>query len=330
VVVSRERISAGVAGCIQLVVQKNAGEFPASHNLDGGSRGVCAHAAIPVTHQVARLTGTFRQPLRMIESVDKALCAESVERGIDVGFEREHVSRSKFLSRLEHAIDTLRAPGRIPFHAQKVRVVIRSNSAVGRSYDPPWRVEETGQLFKRHRAGPIVSVISAGNWHAAIPARANGDTSGRVITNVSVDVRVDHVLTRRVQSGERFQKLVPILSRIQIEKDIVQPIVESPTQGEGSLLAGDQVGDDGSVPRDGHVNRRVGLVLYVDDLAAVFEITPTLRGQILSLVVDCFNVEVLDGWPDVGESPTDALVVSDNHKGQAGQTHAGHIEIAAA
>src|SRR5581483_1006332 len=114
------------------------------------------------------------------------------------------------------------------------------------------------------------------------------------------------------------------------KKDIVQPIVESPTQGEKSLLAGDKLGDDGSVPRDGHVNRRVGLVLYVDDLAAVFEITPTLRGQILSLVVDCFNVEVLDGWPDVGESPTDALVVSDNHKGQAGQTHAGHIEIAAA
>ena len=57
---------------------------------------------------------------------------------------------------------------------------------------------------------------------------------------------------------------------------------------------------------------------------------PSLGRQILSVRVESLDVNVFDRRANVGEAPGNALVVSDDHIGIAGQRDSRHIEVAAA
>ena len=56
---------------------------------------------------------------------------------------------------------------------------------------------------------------------------------------------------------------------------------------------------------------------------------PSVRRLVLSVGVESLDVNVFDRRADIGEAPGDALVVSDDHVGHAGQGDAGDVEVAA-
>src|SRR5437016_3657572 len=75
------------------------------------------------------------------------------------------------------------------------------------------------------------------------------------------------------------------------------------------------------------VDFNVGLALDVNHLAAVLRRLPSLGRHILTVRVECLDVNVLDSWPDIRESPCHALVMSDDHIWHAGQCYAGGVEF---
>ena len=146
---------------------------------------------------------------------------------------------------------------------------------------------------------------------------------------MTVNVGVDRVLPRSDEPRERFAELIPVLCRVNIEKCQSHAVVEGPAQRDLARLAWNQVGDDRAMPRRDDIERYIGLVLNVNDLRAMFRLRPSFGSFVHPLRVELFDEVVFDGWTDVGESPSDALVVSDNHERHAGQRHSGNIEAAA-
>src|ERR671931_303798 len=97
----------------------------------------------------------------VIESVDEALGAISIKRGIDVRLQRQHVSRRELFARFQHPINSFRSPRRFPFGAQAVRILVGSDTAIGSRQDSPRRVENAGQLVKRNMPLPFMSIITS-------------------------------------------------------------------------------------------------------------------------------------------------------------------------
>ena len=78
------------------------------------------------------------------------------------------------------------------------------------------------------------------------------------------------------------------------------------------------------------IDHDIRLVLDMNDFAAMLGRLPSIGGEIFSVAVGGFDVDVFDGRPNVGESPGDALVVSHDDIGQPGQSDSRHVKVAGA
>src|ERR1700738_2855848 len=110
-----------------------------------------------------------------------------------------------------------------------------------------------------------MSVVAAINWKAAIAGRANRDFAGRLISDISIDVGIDQVLSRRVEFRKRRAKLLPILCRIHMKKWIAESIIKRPSQSYLPRFARSQVTHNGTVSCDLHIDNHVPLVLHVNN-----------------------------------------------------------------
>src|SRR5207302_6600956 len=72
----------------------------------------------------------------------------------------------------------------------------------------------------------------------------------------------------------------------------------------------------------------VGGAAHLDVFLAHFGVNPTALHQVFVGVAgfEGLEVQVLDVGPGVGHSPRDAVVVTDDHQGSAGQADAGHVQ----
>src|SRR5579863_4374653 len=135
----------------------------------------------------------------MIHRINKPLPKKAIQIRIDIGLERQHVSRGKLLPRFQHPINPSRAPGSLPFRAEGVSITVRRDPAVCRGDDSGRRIEYAGQLLKRNVAYPFMSIVAAVLRQTAITRGANGDLSGSLIADVAIDIRIENVLAGRVQ-----------------------------------------------------------------------------------------------------------------------------------
>ncbi len=79
-----------------------------------------------------------------------------------------------------------------------------------------------------------------------------------------------------------------------------------------------------------HVHNHVRLAFYMNDFATVFRRFPSFRRAVLAVRIKCLNINVFHRRTDVGEAPGNVLIVSNDHVGQAGKSHASNVEIAGA
>ena len=93
----------------QLRLQQKLFQFVAREDCYRRGCGIGTHAAIPLAHQIGGFSSARRCLWRMIDRVDESLGAEAIERRDDVGLDRQHVSRRKFLVRGQQLVQTLRA-----------------------------------------------------------------------------------------------------------------------------------------------------------------------------------------------------------------------------
>src|SRR4029077_12142974 len=106
----------------QSALEQQATKFVLRPVLDSGGGRVRRQMPIPIAHQIARLLSTLRGILYMVEGVHEAFRAKAIKRRVDVGLQRQHVGGRKFPARLEHAVNSVGAPRRIPFRADAVGI----------------------------------------------------------------------------------------------------------------------------------------------------------------------------------------------------------------
>ena len=82
------------------------------------------------------------------------------------------------------------------------------------------------------------------------------------------------------------------------------------------------------MPCNFDVNAYVRLAFHFDHFVAFVWRLTTIWRPVLALTVELLHKRILDCGTYVGESPSHATVVSDNHVGIAGQRHARYFEIA--
>src|SRR5437899_461569 len=141
----------------------------------------------------------WRRILRVIYGINEFVSHKTVEFGIDVGLESQHVRSSKLPAGSEHAINPVGAPRSLPLHADRIRITIRRDAPVCSGDNSGRRIQHTWQLVKRKVAGPLVRVVAATHWEAAISRGANRNFAGRLVSNVAIDVRINDALAGRVK-----------------------------------------------------------------------------------------------------------------------------------
>ena len=80
---------------------------------------------------------------------------------------------------------------------------------------------------------------------------------------------------------------------------------------------------------DDYVERDVAAVLNVDRFESMLGRAPALWRLVFAAFVEGLYEDIFDIGADVGESPSDALVVSDDDEWRAGQSDSGNIVVAA-
>src|SRR5437660_9367601 len=98
-----------------------------------------------------------------------------------------------------------------------------------------------------------------------------------------------------------------------MEKRSANAIVKRPAQRDLACLPWGQFGHDWPVPSNFGVDHDLRLAFHMNHFAAHFRLLPTFGSEVLALVVEIFDVQILHGWADIGESPRHAAVMSDNH-----------------
>src|SRR5580698_156197 len=155
----------------------------------------------------------------MINCVHELVGAKAIVSGGDVHLQSEHVSGGKLLSRLQHAIDAVGAPGGISFGADRILVVVGSDAAVGGRQNSTGWIVDARHLVERNPSLPFMSVVAAADRQAAIAGGADGHAAGCLISNVPVDVAEHDVLPWRDKIRERFAKFVPVLGGVHVEEN---------------------------------------------------------------------------------------------------------------
>src|SRR5882762_10290560 len=92
-------------------------------------------------------------------------------------------------------------------------------------------------------------------------------------------------------------------------------------------LTREEFGDDGPVAGDGYFNRHIRSALHMDHFVTTLRLIPTLRRLVFALVIELFDIKIFHVWFNVGESPGDPLIVSDDDEGRPRQTDTGNVEV---
>ena len=147
----------------------------------------------------------------MVEGIHETLRAKAIKRRVNVGLQRQHVGGGKFPARLEHAVNSVGAPRRIPFRADAVGILVGRDARICRGDDARRRIEDAGQLLERNVARPLMLVIGSAHRKASVTRGAQWNMAGRMVANVPVDVSVHRVLRGRVPGGEGLLEFIPVL-----------------------------------------------------------------------------------------------------------------------
>ncbi len=169
-------------------------------------------------------------------------------------------------------------------------------------------------------------------------AAADGDAADGVVADVALVVGVDEVLRGAAEGGEGGDETGAIGGGVDGEEGWSDGgwVVDDPAEREGALFGGQDAGEDGSdggaVARGGDVDDYVFVAFDMDDFTIVEERLP---GAVLRLVLcggasasNVFDVDVLNGGAEIGESPGDVVVVAGDDEGDAGKGDAGDVEVA--
>ena len=95
-------------------------------------------------------------------------------------------------------------------------------------------------------------------------------------------------------------------------------IESSPAQRNFAGLTRNQVGNDRAVTSEDHIHGNISLVFDMDHLRAMVGRLPSAGRLIRTLLVEGLNIKILNRGSNVGESPGNAAIVSDDHEWQAG------------
>ena len=139
---------------------------------------------------------------RVVDGINKTFGAEAVELRHDIRLDLQHVRRSVFLRLAQQLVDAFGAIRRIPLEADRVRIPVGRNAAVGGRQDARRRIEHPRHLIVRNEACPLVSIGIARNRQRPITRRANRNESRRLVADVAIHVGIDHVLPRRAEESK--------------------------------------------------------------------------------------------------------------------------------
>src|SRR5262252_1801850 len=115
------------------------------------------------------------------------------------------------------------------------------------------------------------------------------------------------------------------MCRVDREERRSQSVVESPAQRQFSGLAGHSLRHNRSMASQYYVLDNIRFVFHANRFAAMLWLFPTFRRQIQAVRIEGLNVYVLDGGPEVGKSPRDFLIVSNDHIRIPRKTDPSHI-----
>src|SRR5689334_14611804 len=122
-----------------------------------------------------------------------------------------------------------------------------------------------------------MSIVSTADGQRSVTGRTKRNLARGLVSDIAVDVSIDDILSRRVESRECLPELLPVLSGIHVKERNAEPVVKRPAQRELPSLARNQVSDDRTVARKLYVNCYVGLALHVNRLNAVLRLKPASR-----------------------------------------------------
>src|SRR5207253_10131632 len=97
----------------------------------------------------------------MINRVNETICAEAVPLGVNVVLQSEHVRWGEFLARLQHTVNAIRPPRRLPLRADGIWIPVGSDAAVCCVHNTRSGIENAGQLVERNVANPFVEIVAA-------------------------------------------------------------------------------------------------------------------------------------------------------------------------
>ena len=215
----------------------------------------------------------------MIDGIDETLGAEAIEGGNDVRLDRQHVWRSKFLTRIQQLVDALGAKRRHPLDAQRIEIAVGRHPAIRSRDHPRRRIVDAGQLVVRHIPGPLVRVVVAGYRNGAVSRRANRNQSSSLVADMSIDIGVDNVLRGRTELRKSRFEVLPVLRRVDgKERNMRSPrIIDRPLQRELAALARHQIADDRPVPRHHDIDSLLRAAFDANDFLAMPGLHPSLR-----------------------------------------------------
>src|ERR1700722_2140711 len=135
---------------------------------------------------------------------------------MNVGLQRKHVCGPEPPAGFQHVVNTCSAPRSLPLHADRIRVVVWSDSAIGCSNDSRRRIGDMRKFVEWDIAGPLVIVVCAAYRQAAVASRSSGNFARGLVADVSIDIRIHYVLSGGIERRKRAAELITILRRIHV------------------------------------------------------------------------------------------------------------------
>ena len=210
-----------------------------------------------------------------------------------------------------------------------VRISVVSYAAIGSSNHSRWRIEDAGQSVKRNVADPLMSIVAAFNRQRPIARSTNWNCPGGLVANVSVYIRVDHVLCRRAKPRKRPSELLPISGGVEFAEGNGESfrIVGGPLQRNLPGLAWGEFGCDRPMAGREHIKFDVPRAFYTNHFMPPLRLLPSRRRQVLAALIEGLDENVFNVWAKICETPGDAAVMTNDHKRCSRQGYSGYIEF---
>src|SRR5215471_10325742 len=112
----------------------------------------------------------------------------------------------------------MRAIRRRPVTAQEVLIVASHHPLIGGNDNSHWRIETMGQLVERNISSPFAFISRSIIRNTTVAALADRNFPRAVITDMTLDIRVDKILCRTGVVAQRFSEFFPVVSPVGIEE----------------------------------------------------------------------------------------------------------------